>query len=114
MLPLILLAGCRKKSPYSILNREEKGPGGVVVLIRAEVPAQATKEQMTGWCADITKSEAQGKAVTIDFMVKDGVLRQRAVCANGVIYPGPAMNPVQVSPPAAKKAAAPAKPAPTG
>lgn len=86
LLTVLFCPGC-KKPAYTILDRSEKGPGGVLVMVRADVPADATKEQMEGWCGEINRSEGGGdsKSVIVEFLEEGGVMRQKGVCAGGKV-----------------------------
>ncbi|BCM89573.1 hypothetical protein IAD21_01420 [Abditibacteriota bacterium] len=82
-LAVLLLAGC-SKAPYKILDRSSDSMG-LVVTIRAEVPADATREQIESWCGAINDGEKGDVLTNIEFIEDGPLIRQKAFCTAGKV-----------------------------
>ena len=82
-LPLVMLAGC-SRAPYKVLDRKV-GTMGLVVDIRAEVPADSTKEQIESYCSAITQSEKSDSITNIEFIEDGPLVKQKAFCLGGQV-----------------------------
>jgi hypothetical protein len=85
LITIIVLSGCSKKTPYEIINRSEEA-GGLVVSYRVGVPDSYTRNDLQGWCTEITQSEGEGKAVNIEFVYANRLTQQQGLCTSGQLY----------------------------
>lgn len=62
---------------------------GLVTKIRADVPANATAQEMQSWCEAITKDEQGQGIVTVEFLQEGLIIRQKALCTGGQLFVNP-------------------------
>ena len=66
-------------------------------MIRADVPVAATKQEMEGWCAEISHNEGAEKSVVVEFLEDGTTVRQKGVCIEGKVLPPASIPGVNVS-----------------
>ena len=93
----VILSGCAKKAAYEVFDRKEDGLG-IVVNYRVGVPRNPSREDLQGWCTDITEAEGENKIVNIEFVDKVMVGQQQALCMNGDLHTIAELNRMPVLP----------------
>ena len=83
LIALLFLSACAKKTPYEIISRNEE-QGGLVVSYKVGVPDSInTREDLQGWCDEITKSEGDGVVTNIEFVYSSRLTQQQGLCTSG-------------------------------
>ncbi len=82
---VLALGGC-SQTPYKIIDKTAEGPLGLVIKVRVDVPASATREEMQSWCDAITKDEKGEGIVTVEFLEEGIGVRQRGLCTGNQLF----------------------------